>query len=192
MQNEAQQLCKCGKDLAACGACGAGWAQALQPSGRPPKTSVVSVLTALDERDRERAEDSKVRARATRAAKRDAKKEAVEAPGAAKKDAKKEDVEAPQEAPKKRKGGDENAHENEEAPTKRVASQKSAKAKDENTSNASYAIERSRSQVMCRTGLRGPGQTKAIKYGPGTPHPTEKSAAKEAKKWVEKAMKDRR
>ena len=39
-------------------------------------------------------------------------------------------------------------------------------------------VERSRSQVLCRTGFRGAGQSCGIRYGPGEAHRTEAAAAK--------------
>ena len=41
-------------------------------------------------------------------------------------------------------------------------------------------LERTRSQVMCRSGLGGPGSTKAIKYGPGAPFKSEEDALRAA------------
>ena len=48
----------------------------------------------------------------------------------------------------------------------------------------SFSVERSRSQALCRTGLRGPGQSHRIPYGPGLDCPTEAAAVKQAKAWV--------
>ena len=39
-------------------------------------------------------------------------------------------------------------------------------------------IERSRQQVLCRTGFKGVGQSHTIRYGPGHDHRTEISAVK--------------
>ena len=45
-------------------------------------------------------------------------------------------------------------------------------------------LERTRSQVMCRSGLGGPGSTKAIKYGPGAPLKSEEDALRAARFWL--------
>ena len=45
-------------------------------------------------------------------------------------------------------------------------------------------LERTRSQVMCRSGLGGPGSTKAIKYGPGAPFKSEEDALRAARIWL--------
>ena len=47
-----------------------------------------------------------------------------------------------------------------------------------------YAVERSRSQVLCRTGFRGPGQSVKLGYGKGEAFTSEKRAVAAAKKWV--------
>lgn len=47
-----------------------------------------------------------------------------------------------------------------------------------------YAFERSRNQVMCRTGLGGPGSTFAIKYGKNEKCKTEAAAVAAAKAWL--------
>ena len=39
-------------------------------------------------------------------------------------------------------------------------------------------------EVLCRTGFRGAGQTRTIRYGANAAHPTEKSAVHEANKWL--------
>ena len=48
----------------------------------------------------------------------------------------------------------------------------------------SFSVERSRSQALCRTGLRGPGQSHRIPYGPGRDCPTEAAAVRQANAWV--------
>ena len=51
-----------------------------------------------------------------------------------------------------------------------------------------YCLERTRSQVMCRTGVTGiPGQCHGIQYAKGG----EDQAIKKAKKWVEDNCKKR-
>ena len=37
---------------------------------------------------------------------------------------------------------------------------------------------------MCRSGLGGPGSTKAIKYGPGAPFKSEEDALRAARIWL--------
>ena len=49
--------------------------------------------------------------------------------------------------------------------------------------------EKSRQQLMLRTGFRGRGQNKAVKYGPGTEHPDLESAKRHADAWVESEKK---
>ncbi len=44
-------------------------------------------------------------------------------------------------------------------------------------------VERSRSQVMCRTGLSGPGSALAMKYGKGKKYLTLQAAVDAAKEW---------
>lgn len=48
-----------------------------------------------------------------------------------------------------------------------------------------YGIEWSRTQIMCRAGLRGAGQSVRIQSGPGTDHPDHERAIDAADKWVE-------
>ena len=47
-----------------------------------------------------------------------------------------------------------------------------------------FAVERSRSQVMCRTGLRGVGQSHRIGLGEGEAYDSEESAVAVARAWV--------
>ena len=58
------------------------------------------------------------------------------------------------------------------------ASQKKPSAKP------TYSVERSRKQVMCRTGLSGPGSTHGIRFGPHEKHKTEAAAIEAARKWL--------
>ena len=46
-----------------------------------------------------------------------------------------------------------------------------------------FGVESTRSQIMCRTGLKGPGQTHAIKFGGTSGRPKAKALA-EAAAWV--------
>ena len=48
----------------------------------------------------------------------------------------------------------------------------------------SYCVERSRSQVLFRTGLRGSGQSTAIPYGVGQIYADEHAAQAVAREWV--------
>ena len=52
------------------------------------------------------------------------------------------------------------------------------------SSKAYFTVERSRSQVMCRTGLGGPGSTHKIKFGAGEMCKSEAEAVSAAKQWV--------
>ena len=49
---------------------------------------------------------------------------------------------------------------------------------------AMFGVERSRSQVMCRTGKGGPNSTHKIPYGKDHPCTTEAQAVKLARQWV--------
>ncbi len=62
------------------------------------------------------------------------------------------------------------------------------KAKAKAKAKPSFAVERSRSQVMCRTGLSGTGQTQALKYGLGQAHSNEKAAIAAARVWVQRKL----
>ena len=69
------------------------------------------------------------------------------------------------------------------AATPGTASAVKAKAKPsagERFQKAAFTVERSRSQVLCRTGLRGPGQSWIIKYGQGHSCRTEAAAVTKA------------
>ena len=46
-----------------------------------------------------------------------------------------------------------------------------------------FSHEKSRSQIMLRTGLKGPGQSFLLEYGKGQRYADEKAAISEAKKW---------
>ena len=46
------------------------------------------------------------------------------------------------------------------------------------------SVERSRSQVLCRTGIRGAGQSHSIKYGEGQKYADEDAALIVAREWV--------
>ena len=47
------------------------------------------------------------------------------------------------------------------------------------------SVERSRKQVLCRTGFRGAGQTKTMQYGVGKQYPNEAAATRAANSWLE-------
>jgi hypothetical protein len=69
------------------------------------------------------------------------------------------------------------------------ASSKSHKARDPSsqsgkTGGPHFNLERTRLQVMCRTGKGGPGSSFAIKYGVGQAMKTEQQALTRAKAWV--------
>ena len=53
----------------------------------------------------------------------------------------------------------------------------------------SFSVERSRSQVLCRTGLAGKGQSYPIKYGCKEQCKNEVAAIKMAKQWVQRHAK---
>lgn len=53
----------------------------------------------------------------------------------------------------------------------------------------SFSVERSRSQVMCRTGLGGPGSTVGLQYGKGKKYKKEVDAVAAAKIWLKKELK---
>ena len=46
---------------------------------------------------------------------------------------------------------------------------------------ATYSVERTRSQVQCKTGLKGPGQYRSFSFGK---HGGEANATKLARQWV--------
>jgi hypothetical protein len=51
-------------------------------------------------------------------------------------------------------------------------------------SGCTFSLERSRNQVLCRTGFKGASQSKALKYGPGCPFADEVAATQAAREWV--------
>ena len=51
-----------------------------------------------------------------------------------------------------------------------------------------FGVERTRSQVMCRTGQKGPGTTYAIKWVPTQACKNEEEATAKAEEWVRKQM----
>ena len=55
----------------------------------------------------------------------------------------------------------------------------------------SWGVERSRKQIMCRSGLGGPGSTEKIVYGKNCKYASERLARAAAIKWVQ-AMKKKR
>ena len=48
----------------------------------------------------------------------------------------------------------------------------------------SISAERSRTQVLCRSGYKGKTQSFSIKYGDGSPYATEAGAIAIAEKWL--------
>ena len=67
------------------------------------------------------------------------------------------------------------------AKTGKIAQVAQADQQGNETFKPSYAVERSRLQVMCRTGLKGTGQNHAIKFAS---HGGEKGAVRQAEKWA--------
>lgn len=67
------------------------------------------------------------------------------------------------------------------AKTGKIAEVAQADQQDNGTFKPSYAVERSRLQVMCRTGLKGTGQNHAIKFAS---HGGEKGAVRQAENWA--------
>jgi hypothetical protein len=55
----------------------------------------------------------------------------------------------------------------------------------------SFTVERSRNQVMCRTGLGGPGSTEKFVYGKKCKFASEDNATVAAIKWVQAEKKKR-
>ena len=49
----------------------------------------------------------------------------------------------------------------------------------------SFSVERSRNQIMCRTGLGGPGSTEKFAYGKNCKYASEGQAKAAAIKWVQ-------
>lgn len=66
----------------------------------------------------------------------------------------------------------------------KTAKKPEGKGKPPQAGNPFYHVERSRSQVMCRTGCGGAGSTYRVQYGPGHDHKTEKAAVAAAAAWV--------
>ena len=60
----------------------------------------------------------------------------------------------------------------------------SSQAMGERFCEPCISMERSRCQVLCRTGFRGPGQSWVLKYGPGKTHRDEAAALKAAQAWL--------
>lgn len=89
---------------------------------------------------------------------------------------------------KEQKGkGQEKEHKGKE-PKKQLQRQTSAETHAKPEKQPFYCYERSRMQIMCRTGIMGPGQSHAIKYGEGG----EAAAEAKAKKWVQSQRKLRK
>ena len=59
-----------------------------------------------------------------------------------------------------------------------------SQVKGERFSQPFVSVERSRSQVLCRTGLRGAGQSWVLKYGRGKEYRDEAAAVKAARAWL--------
>ena len=158
------------------------------------RPSVASVLLAISDRNRERAQES--------AAKKKAKlketqietmvKMINESGGsgtAAQTESPADVTSVATESPAKRLRG-------KQAPLKESTTGKSDKPPIKESTPEKYdkppscSVERSRSQVMFRNGDRGPGNTTAIPYGKGTKH-DEHSALALAREWVIEAKRKR-
>ena len=50
------------------------------------------------------------------------------------------------------------------------------------------AVEWSRHQIMCRTGMRGPGQSHAVPWGSDHKHKTFREAKLAADEWVDEQL----
>ena len=70
------------------------------------------------------------------------------------------------------------------AESARAGSAQERKA-DPKSARPSFAVERTRSQVLCRTGLKGPGNSLAMKYGPSSQYKTENEAREAAAAWMQ-------
>ena len=128
-----------------------------------PEDLSLALLHALEKRDQDRKE---AKAAAKKAAKAEAKAEAKAA--AAKK--------APKEASPAPKSKDSDASSPSEKTFKQPAS---APVK------AFFAPERTRCQIMARTGLGGQGSSKRFKYGDEEDYAKEEAATVAAQKWVD-------
>ncbi len=58
-------------------------------------------------------------------------------------------------------------------------------ARGERCSKSIVAVELSRSQVLARTGFRGPGQNKTFRYGAGKAYATADEAKAAARAWLD-------
>ncbi len=70
------------------------------------------------------------------------------------------------------------------APAAAAAAPAAAPAEPLRFSKEIVTVERSRSQVLARTGLRGPGQSKLFKYGRTEPYRTEAAAKQAGQAWL--------
>ena len=70
------------------------------------------------------------------------------------------------------------------APADAAAAPAAAPAEPLRFSKEIVTVERSRSQVLARTGLRGPGQSKLFKYGRTKPYRTEAAAKQAGQAWL--------
>ena len=147
----------------------------------PPSKVPFELLAALDARDAQRKEEKKE----VTANKRAASASATEPKAKAAKQGTNRKVET--ETQNAAKATSKQRGKEEQLPAKVAAEkvQKAAKsAKSPQKFAAKYGLERSRNQVMCRTGLGGPGSTLAMKWGSGQQFATEALAVAAAKKWL--------
>jgi hypothetical protein len=70
------------------------------------------------------------------------------------------------------------------APSTQSAAKKRSLVLQVKSASPTFGVERSRSQVMCRTNLGGPGSTHAIKFGNNEQYKTEAAAVAAARKWL--------
>ena len=68
--------------------------------------------------------------------------------------------------------------------TPRKKPKKTDSAEKKRFSKPKFSIEWSRNQIMCRSGLRGPGESQKIRWGSGEECANMKSAQKLANKWL--------
>ena len=139
-------------------------APGLDPKGKSPEEAAALLMVAFDAKKTVKAVKAKAKAKAQAEAKAKAEKEEAEAA-----------------APPK-KGGKTKAE---------VAAPTAAKAEPATVfkGNGCWADEPNRKQITCRFG-KGPGSTKAIRYGPGTGIAV-KAAIKKGEEWLQQKRAER-
>ena len=168
-----------------------------EPKSKLPKPSVASVLVALADRNLERAktkaEEKKEKAKEKEIEKANMAKmllasgradpkpiEASTEPKAIEASTEPKDEKSTSDAPsmKRRRISKKTARSGAAYPPLVESSM------GKHRSGCTYSLERSRNQVLCRTGFKGAGQSKALKYGPGCPFADEVAATQAAREWV--------